>query len=135
MIFKKRYIVIILIFTLFYQCQRNIKGHFDVVEHYLTDSNLIVLVDSISPDSNFRYITYQFDNGGFGYSRVFWTAFRNTADTLNLANTKIPDGYKIKGWSENNELILEKWEPYYYKDMEVNYKTGSEFYGIRLIVK
>jgi hypothetical protein len=135
MIFKTRFIVLTLLIALFWQCQRKTKGHFEGGDHYLSDSTLIVLVDSISPDSNFRYITYKFDNGGFGYSRVFWTVFENTDKTKNLADTKIPDGYKITGWSKDNELILEKWEPYYFKDEDIEFKTGSEFNGIRLIIK
>ena len=103
--------------------------------HYLTDNNLNLLEDSISPNDKFKYFTYQFDNGGLGYSRVFWAATKKTNDAINLLDYKIPDGYKIVGWDENSKLILQEWEPYYYKAEEVNLITGSHFRNIELIVK
>lgn len=69
-----------------------------------------------------------------GYSKVFWAAAKNVYDSFNLLDFKIPDGYKITGWDESNKLILEKCEPYHYKDEEVDIIIGSFFKEIELIV-
>ena len=102
--------------------------------HYLTDENFVLLSDSISPNRKYKYLEYHFDNGAFGYSRVFWTIMELENHEKNLLKGKLPDGYMIKGWTKENELELEKWEPYYYKDIEIDFKTSSEFKGIKLIV-
>jgi hypothetical protein len=51
---------------------------------------------------------------------------------LNLANCKIPDGYQAKGWSEENDLLVEKWKPYYYRQKLGELKTGSLYKGVRV---
>ena len=76
-------------------------------KHYSTDKNFILISDSISPNGKYKYYEYQFDNGGIGYSRVSWSVSENNGIGKNLFNGKIPDGYKTKGWTKNNELILE----------------------------
>jgi len=40
-------------------------------EHSLKDEGFVLISDSISPNKKHKYYEYQFDNGGFGYSRVF----------------------------------------------------------------
>jgi len=99
-----------------------------------TDKDFILISDSISPNEKYKYYEYQFDNGGLGYSRIFWSVTKNDNAKKNLFDGKIPDGYKIKGWSINNELILEKWEPYYYKAKEVELTSNSIFKGVKIIV-
>ncbi len=46
-------------------------------EHSLIDPNLIILSDSISPNEKYKYYEYQFDKGGLGYSRIFWSVIKN----------------------------------------------------------
>ncbi|MFV1884512.1 MAG: hypothetical protein ACMZ7B_08495 [Balneola sp.] len=104
----------------------------NMIEHYITDESFILLEDSVSPNNKFRYLVYQYDTGVFGYSRVFWSVIDSTDSTVNLAEYKIPDGYKIAGWSSNNEIELEKWDPYYYKDEEIEYSSGDTFKGITI---
>lgn len=114
-----------------------ISSDFDKVEvafhseHSLKDENFVLISDSISPNKKHKYYEYQFDNGGFGYSRVFWSVIENTENESDLEKGLIPDGFKIVGWTNDNELILEKWEPYY----EINkteLKNGTEFNGVKI---
>lgn len=102
--------------------------------HYETASDFVLLNKENSPNELFKYFEYQFDTGAFGYSRVFWSVIDADSKNPDLAKSLIPDGYKIKGWSENSELILEKWEPYYYKSEEVELSSGMEFLGVKIIV-
>ncbi|WAC02905.1 hypothetical protein N7U66_04995 [Lacinutrix neustonica] len=80
-------------------------------EHSLNESDLIILSDSISPNKKYKYYEYQFDKGGLGYSRIFWSVIENNKKENDLGKGLIPQGYKIIGWNEKNELILSKWNP------------------------
>jgi hypothetical protein len=100
-------------------------------EHSLKDASFVLICDSISSNKKYKYYEYQFNNGGFGYSRVFWSVIENTENESDLEKGLIPDGFKIVGWTGDNELILEKWEPYY----EINrtkLKNGTEFNGVKI---
>ena len=100
-------------------------------EHSLKDASLVLITDSISPNKKHRYYEYQFDNGGFGYSRVFWSVIENKVNKVDLENGIIPDGFKIVGWTNENELILKKWEPYY-KINKTELKNGIELNGVKI---
>ncbi len=102
--------------------------------HFESASDFILLNEETSPNELFKYYEYQFDNGAFGYSRVFWSLVKTTSVNPDLSKSLIPDGYQIKGWSESNELILEKWEPYYYKSEEIDLSNGMEFLGVKIVV-
>ena len=78
-------------------------------EHSLDEPNLIILADSISPNKKYKYYEYQFDKGGLGYSRIFWSVIEKKENDLEKG--QIPQGYKIIGWNESNELILSEWNP------------------------
>jgi hypothetical protein len=43
---------------------------------------------------------------------------------------ELPDGFRAKGWSNQNELLVEKWEPYYYRQKLGDLKTGDTFNGV-----
>lgn len=101
-------------------------------KHNKTNRNFVLLSEGISPNKKHKYYEYQFDNGGLGYSRVYWSVIENKGIGTNLFNGKIPDGYKIKGWTKINELILEKWKPYYHKKDEKIMIIGSKFNGIQI---
>ena len=100
-------------------------------EHSLKDSSLVLISEVISPNNKYKYYEYQFDNGGFGYSRVFWSVIENNENKSDLEKGLIPDGFKIIGWTKENELILEKWEPYY-EINETELKTRTEFNGVKI---
>ena len=82
-------------------------------EHALNEPNLNILSESISTDKKYKYYEYQFDNGGLGYSRVFWSVIKNDENKNDLEKGLIPNGYKIIEWNNNSELVLKKWKPYY----------------------
>ena len=80
-------------------------------EYSLNEPNLIILSDSISPNKKYKYYEYQFDKGGLGYSRIFWSAIENDKMENDLGKGLIPQGFKIIGWNEKNELLLREWNP------------------------
>ena len=128
--FKQFSLILILALTGFIQsCVDSSMGH------YLTNESFILLKDSVSPNGQFEYYEYQFDNGGLGYSRVFWAVINKTDEDLNLKKFNLPDGYRIIGWSSVNELEIEEWKPYYYKDEEVKLKDGSFFNNVKLKIE
>ncbi|PPK94928.1 MULTISPECIES: hypothetical protein [Nonlabens] len=99
-------------------------------EHILDEPSLNILFESISPNEKYKYYQYQFDNGGFGYSRVFWSVIENNKNINDLEKGIIPNGYKIVQWNNESELILEKWKPYYETNTNYELKNNSEFNGI-----
>lgn len=100
-------------------------------EHSLKEADFVLISESISPNKKHRYYEYQFDNGGFGYSRVFWAVIENKETEFDLEKGLIPDGFKIKGWTNENELILEKWKPYY-EIKKTELKSGTELNGVTI---
>jgi hypothetical protein len=101
-------------------------------EHALNEPNLNILSESISPDKKYKYYEYQFDNGGFGYSRVFWSVIKNNDNTNDLKKGLIPNGYKIIEWNNDCELILQKWKPYYESNTIYELNGKTEFNGIKI---
>ncbi|WZL89280.1 hypothetical protein VS868_00605 [Salinimicrobium sp. 3283s] len=99
-------------------------------EHSLKEADFVLISDSVSPNKKFRYYEYQFDNGGFGYSRVFWSVIEDKENESDLKKGLIPDGFRITGWTADNELILEEWEPYY-NIQKTNLKSGVEINGVK----
>ncbi len=77
-------------------------------EHTLNEPSLYILSESISPNEKHKYYQYQFDKGGVGYSRVFWTVIENKENLYDLEKGIITSGYKILGWNNKSALILEK---------------------------
>ena len=101
-------------------------------EHSLNEPNLNILVESISPDKKYKYYEYQFDKGGLGHSRIFWSVIKNEKNITDLKEGLIPSGYKIVGWENNNELILTKWKPYYESNTNYILNQQAEFNGIKI---
>lgn len=100
-------------------------------EHSLKDASFVLISDSISPNKKYKYYEYKFDNGGFGYSRVFWSVIENIENKSDLEKGLIPDGFKIVGWTNENELILKKCESYNgIKKTELI--RGMEFNGVKI---
>lgn len=103
-------------------------------EHSLNESSINILVESISPDKKYKYYEYQFDNGGLGYSRVFWSVIKNEKNLTDLKEGIIPNGYKIVKWKDDNVLVLKKWKPYYESNSNYNLNQQTEFNGIKIEV-
>jgi hypothetical protein len=94
-----------------------------------------VLISEIpSNDNKFKIIEYQFDHGAFGYSRIFWAITPAKNEKLNLGEYLLPDGYKALSWTAHNEAVIKKWKPYYYKNKEVDLKTGDIFNNVKIRV-
>jgi hypothetical protein len=104
-------------------------------EHSLNESDLIILSDSISPNKKYKYYEYQFDKGGLGYSRVFWSVIENNNKENDLEKGLFPNGYKIIGWTKTNELTLQKWEPYYEKNTTYELNNKADFNGIKINIE
>ena len=101
-------------------------------EHFLDEPNLKILSESTSPDKKFKYYEYQFDNGGFGYSRVYWSVIKNHKNKNHLVKGMIPNGYKIIKWNDGGELILQKWKPHYESNTTYVLDGATEFNGIKI---
>lgn len=103
-------------------------------EHSLNESSINILAESISPDKKYKYYEYPFDNGGLGYSRVFWSVIKNEKNLTDLKEGIIPNGYKIVKWKDDNVLVLKKWKPYYESNSNYNLNQQTEFNGIKIEV-
>jgi hypothetical protein len=47
-------------------------------------------------------------------------------------NYELPDGYTTNGWTVDDESIVEKWEPYYYRQKLCELKDGDIFNGVKV---
>ncbi|MFC4690922.1 hypothetical protein ACFO5T_10825 [Dokdonia genika] len=101
-------------------------------EHSLKEPNLIILSDSISPNQKHKYYEYQFDKGGLGYSRIFWSVIKNDKNENDLGKGLIPEGYKIIGWNKRNELLLEEWNPTSELKTVTELQNGTIINGIKI---
>lgn len=101
------------------------------VKHILNDPDFVLISDSISPNQKYRYYEYQFDNGGMGYSRVFWSVIKIDENTQDLKRGLIPDGFKAIGWTKESQLILSEWKPYYHKEL-TELKSQTELNGVKI---
>ena|ERR1051325_6434963 len=105
-------------------------------KQYLTDRNFIKLDEKISNDKKHKITEYYFDIGALGFSRVFWAILPLPFEENEPLNDYIiPDGYKAISWTNLDEVILEKWQPYYYKDKEIELKTGDTFNDTKVMIK
>ena len=102
------------------------------IEHNLDHSSFILLKSEVSPNQEHQFFEYQFDNGGFGYSRVFWSVIKNDSTARDLENGILPDGYIAIEWTNDNQLVIEKWEPYYFKDPAIELKSGDTINRVML---
>ena len=105
-------------------------------KQFISKDEFILIEEKISPNKNYKIIQYQFDQGALGESRIFWAILPNPFDEKKaLNNYIIPDGYKALSWTNKNEAIIEKWVPYYYKDQEIDLKTGDVLNGVLIRIK
>lgn len=104
-------------------------------EHSLSDPNIVPLRTVKAPNGKHEFYEYQFDNGGFGYSRVFWSVKTNDSTSVNLEKGLLPESYKIVDWTESNELLITKWTPYYTVDEEIELSDGDEINGVTIKLK
>ncbi len=99
----------------------------------VTDADFALLEKEISPDQKHIALSYQYDQGALGYSRVWWAVVPQNFEDLNLAKFELPDGYKAVAWEKDNgHLIVVRWEPYYARDEQVDLSTGDTFHGVHI---
>ena len=96
---------------------------------FITDSDLKVWKNQLSPNGNFRIVIYQHDTGAFGYGRVLWTVTPADIDGLDLTKFKLPDGYRAEGWTKESVLQISEWKPYYYLQDYRELRHGDKFNG------
>ena len=105
-------------------------------KQFLSDKDIIILEEKISADKKHKIISYNFDLGAIGDSRVYWAIIPSNFDKKEPLNEYvIPDGYKAIDWNIKNEVVIEKWTPNYYKDDEVELKSGDEINGVIVEVR
>jgi len=114
-------------------------AYFFVIRHWfsetprrVTDPDFIMLENTLSPNQQYRILIYHYDTGAFGYSRAWWAITPNLYQDIDLTEYELPDGYMTKGWSEQNEILVEKWELYYYRQKLGELKTGDIFQGVKV---
>ena len=100
----------------------------------MSDPDIVVLENVLSPNKDFRILIYQFDAGAFGYSRVFWAVTPEATQGVNISKFILPDGYRAEGWTEQNELTISEWQPYYHIQDAVELRTGDSLHGVKVEV-
>lgn len=92
----------------------------------------ILIDEKVSKDSKYKLISYKFDIGALGYSRIFWAVVPYQYHDLDLRSFELPDGYKGIGWSDNNELLAEEWKPYYHIERDYELSDGDFYKGVHV---
>lgn len=136
---KKKLIVLIiisltLVISLFLWYNINYGDRFEY-NYVLNRDDVIILDQKKSPNNEYEFVEYQFDTGGLGYSRVFWSVAKTNSSWETIFENSIPDGYKIVGWDENNVLVLEKWESYFYIKEDIDLTKENNWKGFSIKIK
>lgn len=98
----------------------------------ITDRDLRIWRNTVSPDGRSRIVIYQHDTGALGYGRVFWAVTPANVDSVDLTKFKLPDGYRAEGWTVENELKVSRWQPYYGIRDNREIREGDLFNGIEV---
>lgn len=99
---------------------------------FITDADLKIWRNEPSPNGNSRIVVYQHDTGALGYGRVIWTVTPANIDGLDLAKFKLPDAYRAEGWTNESDLQVSKWNPYYYLQDYRELRDGDFFNGVKV---
>ncbi|MGB7068844.1 MAG: hypothetical protein WBD22_05070 [Pyrinomonadaceae bacterium] len=102
------------------------------VSTFITDSDLKIWRNEPSPNGNSRIVIYQHDMGALGYGRVISTVTPANIDGLDLARFKLPDAYRAEGWTNESDLQVSKWNPYYYLQDFRELHDGDFFNGVKV---
>jgi hypothetical protein len=101
-------------------------------ERKASDRTFILIDEKVSNDSKYKLISYKFDTGALGYSRIFWAVVPYQYHDLDLRSFELPDGYKGIGWSGKNELQAEEWKPYYHIERDFKLSNGDLYKGVHV---
>jgi hypothetical protein len=102
---------------------------------YGSEKTFLLIEEKKSNTGKHTLLTYKFHIAGLGYTRIYWAVLpcghlgRGKED---LSAYELPEGYMGIGWSENDELIIEEWKPYYFIGRKRDLKTGDIFKGVRI---
>jgi hypothetical protein len=98
----------------------------------ITDDDLKVWRNTLSPNGRNRIVIYQHDNGALGYGRIFWSVTAENVNGIDLSRFTLPDGYRAEGWTADNELEVSKWQPYYGIRESREIRNGDLFNGVKV---
>ncbi len=102
-------------------------------KHELNSKNFEFIKSSLSTDSTKVYYHYMFDQGGYGYSRTFWAVVGK--EDKNLEQGILPDGYRVIGWTKDDELLIEKFDTNDYMKEAHKLQSGTIFNGVKLLIE
>lgn len=97
-----------------------------------TPETITLLGDSLSPDGKMKYLKYKLKHSAED-SSVFWAIVPSQDKDAKLAEKRVPTGYHVQGWTENNELILLKVDTSQMKQLEL--KDGMILHGVVVKIK
>ena len=100
----------------------------------VTDSNFVMVENTLSPDGQHRILYYHYDHGALDSSRAWWAITPPEYQDLNLANYELPNCYETEGWLDANELLVLRQEPCQYREKRDELKTGDLFNGVKVQV-
>ena len=96
----------------------------------INDRGFIQVMRKASPDNRFVLLSYKYDTGALGYSRVWWAVIPASHENTDLSEYELPDSYEGIGWSDSNELLVHKWHPYYSLQGDTLLTTGEVVHGV-----
>ncbi len=93
---------------------------------------MILLGDSLSPDGKMKYLKYSLHNSPQD-SSIFWAIVPAKEKNSKIEEKRVPIGYHVQGWTENNELILLKVDTSQMKQLDL--KDGMILHGVVVKIK
>ncbi len=99
---------------------------------HLTDPDVIVLDNAVSPDGRHVAVTYRYDIGALGYSEAVAAVLPADRMDGNLNAYALPRGFKAIGWNPDGALVVRvNILPYVHSREEIE-MTSPEAHGVRL---
>lgn len=92
---------------------------------------MTLLGDSLSPDGKMKYLKYRMTHSQD--SSIFWAIIPSEKKNVKPEEKRVPAGYHVQGWTENNELILLKVDTSQLKQLEL--KDGMTLHGVVVKIK
>jgi hypothetical protein len=102
---------------------------------YGSEKTFLLIEEKKSNTGKYTLLIYKFHIAGLGYTRIYWAVLpcgHVGREREDLSAYELPEGYMGIGWSENDELVIEEWRPYYFMGRNTVLKTGDMFKGVRI---
>ena len=135
LIFSIVIIISLIFFAIWYKTKDINYGTKFEFNDVFNEKDISILDTLTSPNGQYKFYEYQFDNGGLGYSRVFWSIININDKQNKIFENNLPDGYKIVGWDEKSVLILAKWEPYYASEESIELTETDYWKGFKIKIE